>query len=193
MKVMHYSLFVTMIVLTAFFIQIAQPQILGLGASTIIEQNEIQNAIHAYFDARYRTMSSLQLEDLSKMIDNSAQGVSFLNSEAGKLEIEIKHAKLNKLGYTQYKIILDFKNIVFSSPQSAIITVVEGHDVIFEISEEISKIYPIVSKMRNLQHTIAVRKVEGTWKIVSDDYEDDLWRLLKNPRKFTRENASLYE
>ena len=80
MKVLRYSLFVTIIALTCFFIQMAQPQILGLGASTVVEQNEIQNTIHAYFDARYRTMSSLQLEDLSKMIDNSTQGVSFLQS-----------------------------------------------------------------------------------------------------------------
>jgi len=159
----------------------AQPEILGLGASNAVEQNEIQNAINVYFDARYRSMSSLQLEDLSKMIDTSTQGVSFLRAEKGKLEIEIKYAKLKKLGYTQFKKYLDFKNFVFSSSQSAVVTVVEGHDVVFEISNEISKINPIVSKMRNLQHTIAVSKVEGTWKIVSDNYEDDLWRLLKIP------------
>ena len=109
------------------------------------------------------------------------------------MEIEIKHAKLRKLGYMQYKMFLDFKNFVFLSSQSAVVTVVEGHDVVFEISKEISKTNPIVSKMRNLQHTIAVSKVEGTWKILSDNYEDDLWRLLKNPRKFTRGTTFLNE
>ena len=61
----------------------------------------------------------------------------------------------------------------------ATVSVVEGHDVEFEISREISKAEPVISKMRNLLHSIELRKEDGTWKIVSDNYEDYLWRLMK--------------
>lgn len=33
--------------------------------------------------------------------------------------------------------------------------------------------------MRNLVHTIVLRRVQGEWKIVSDYYEDYLWRLIR--------------
>ncbi|MCZ7550976.1 MAG: amidase domain-containing protein [Anaerolineales bacterium] len=49
----------------------------------------------------------------------------------------------------------------------------------FEISREVSKTKPIISKMRNLQHSLILRKDNGTWKIVSDNYEDYLWRMMK--------------
>lgn len=58
-------------------------------------------------------------------------------------------------------------------------SLVEGHDVIFEISEQINKGDPIVSSMRNLQHTVYLHQENGMWKIITDDYEDYLWRLLR--------------
>ncbi len=51
--------------------------------------------------------------------------------------------------------------------------------MVFEISEMISKTEPIVSKMRNLDHTILLKKTQNGWKIVSDYYEDYLWRMLR--------------
>lgn len=64
----------------------------------------------------------------------------------------------------------------------ATVNLLEGHDVVFEISKELSQSQPIVSTMRNLQHTISLRKVEGQWKIFSDNYDDYLWRLLKSSK-----------
>jgi hypothetical protein len=97
------------------------------------------------------------------------------------LNIEIQHAKLNKLGYAEYKYFLDFTEIlVDASSQTATVSLLEGHDVVFEISKEISQSQPVVSTMRNLKHTIALRKVQGQWKIISDSYDDYLWRLLKS-------------
>lgn len=50
---------------------------------------------------------------------------------------------------------LDFGDIfVDTESQSVKVPVVEGHDVEFEISREISKNGPVISKMRNLQHSI---------------------------------------
>jgi len=113
--------------------------------SDTTEKNEIQRAIEQYFDARYRSFGSLQLEDLSPMTDNSPQSNSFLNSQSDKLKIEIQNAKLNKLGYADYKYFLDFTEIlVDTSSQTATVTLLEGHDVVFEISKELSQSQPIV-------------------------------------------------
>lgn len=151
--------------------------------SDTTEKNEIQRAIEHYFDARYQSFSSLQLEDLSSMTDNSPQSNSFLDSESDKLKIEIQHAKLNKLGYAENKFFLVFTEILIdTSSQMATVNLLEGHDVVFEISKELSQSQPIVSTMRNLQHTISLRKVEGQWKIISDNYDDYLWRLLKSSK-----------
>lgn len=34
--------------------------------------------------------------------------------------------------------------------------------------------------MRNLEHTISLKKLNGSWVIVDDDYNDYLWQLLKS-------------
>ncbi len=122
------------------------------------------------------------------MTDNSPQSDSFLSSESDKLNIEIQHAKMNKLGYAKYKYFLNFTEmLVDTSSQTALVSLLEGHDVVFEISKEISQSQPVVSTMRNLKHTIALRKVQGQWKIITDDYEDYLWRLLKSTKISTDE------
>jgi hypothetical protein len=181
MKPFHLA--AAIIALYSIFVLTSRIQANSLDPSDITERKEIQRAIEQYFEARYRSFSSLQLVDLSPMMDNSPQSNSFLNSESDKLEIEIQHAKLNKLSYAEYKYILDFMEIlVDTSSQTATVSLLEGHDVVFEISKEISQTEPIVSTMRNLQHTIALRKVHEQWKIISDDYDDYLWRLLKSTK-----------
>jgi len=95
--------------------------------------------------------------------------------------MELDHAKMYHLRYLEYEYFLDFGDIlVDSESQSVIVPVVEGHDVEFEISREIAKNGPVISKMRNLQHSITLRNDNGVWKIVSDEYDDYLWRLMKN-------------
>lgn len=145
-----------------------------------VEQNSIKIVLESYFESRYRSLSALQLENFESLVDKSSEGTAFLHSESDKLEVEIQHAKVNHLGFTHYEFFLDFKNIsVDMNNQTAAVTVIEGHDVVFEISEETSKTQPVVSSMRNLQHKIILRKDESVWKIVSDDYDDYLWRLIK--------------
>lgn len=138
------------------------------------EEWRIKQTIEAYFEGRYRAHSSLQLEEIEGLIDDSPQADAFRRSEMDKMEIEIYHAKVNFLRYIAYKFLLDFKEIrVDVANQTATVTLVEGHDVVFEIST------PIVSSMRNLQHIIILRKENAGWKIVSDDYEDYVWRLIR--------------
>jgi hypothetical protein len=146
----------------------------------LAEENAIREVVQSYFDQRYSSRAVNQIKDFHGLTDGSAQAESFLKSETDKLEIEIHNAKLHYLGYTQYKFTLDFNDIwIDRDNQTATVSVTEGHDVVFELSEMISKTEPIVSKMRNLEHTILLKKTQNDWKIVADDYEDYLWRMLR--------------
>lgn len=95
-----------------------------------------------------------------------------------KLEIEFSNAKVNHLRYLTYDTFLIFENITIDEhSKTATVSVFEGHDVVFEATS------PIVSSMRNLHHNITLKKLDGSWKIISDDYEDDLWNMLSKTQK----------
>lgn len=157
-----------------------QVQAVQLGSDYVSEQSKIKDVVHTYFELRYRSHNTLQLEDFGALVVDSPKGISFLHFEKDKLEIELHHAKLNDLKYVEYDYFLDFNNISLNpKTESATALVIEGHDVEFEISRKLSAKKPIVSSMRNLQHLIFLQKEDGIWKIVSDDYEDYLWRFIK--------------
>lgn len=152
----------------------------SLHNETVADTEQIQATIQAYFDLRYRSHSTLQLEDFRSFIDGSTQGDAFLRAETDKLEIELRHAQIYQLRYVEYDFSLDFTEIAIdASTQTATAFVTEGHDVVFEIVEDVFD-EPIVSSMRNLEHTITLHEENGIWKIVSDNYEDYLWRLLNS-------------
>jgi hypothetical protein len=72
------------IALFSVFVITSRIQANDLEPSDTMEKNEIQRAIELYFDARYRSFGSLQLEDLELMTDNSPQSYSFLNGTLAK-------------------------------------------------------------------------------------------------------------
>jgi hypothetical protein len=144
------------------------------------DKEKIQEVINKYFDLRYQSRAKNQVADLHEVIDGSAQASYFNNSEIEKLEVEVHNAKLHDLGFVQYKYILNYKSITFEKDNlSAAVSLIEGHDVIFEISAMVSKTDPVVSKMYGLEHTIILRKSQTGWKIVSDQYNDYLWRMIR--------------
>jgi hypothetical protein len=146
----------------------------------LTDEEEIRKVIQNYFDMRYRSRATYQIEDFRVLSDGSPQSESFVKSETVKLEIEIHNAKLHHLGYTYYEYTLKFSDILIDNEDfSATVSLIEGHDVIFEISEIISDTMPIISKMRNISHTIGLKKTQDGWKIVSDYYKDNLWRMLR--------------
>lgn len=145
-----------------------------------IEQKLIEEKIRAYFDSRYRSRSVGVLDDFGMLIDDSPQGKDFMRSETDKLEIELHHAGIHRLRYVEYDYFLEISKISFDTElQTAIVSAVEGHDVEFEITREISKDKPIISSMRNLDHLFVLHKDGSIWKIISDSYEDYLWRLIR--------------
>ena len=179
MNMLRLSIAAIVTALSLVFVQV-QIHMNSLASTNSVEQDEIQSTIEAYFENRYRGMSILQLEGFENLTEQLSDGDTFLSAELDKLEIEIQHAKYNRLRYSQYEFFLNFKSLSINTlTQVATVSVVEGHDVVFEISEVISPVDPIISSMRNLEHTIVLHKVQGEWKIVSDYYEDYLWRLIR--------------
>jgi hypothetical protein len=177
----HIRLEVVMIILMAILgFWTVQAQAGHSESTNLLEQKKIEETVHNYFEMRYRVLSTLQLEDLNSLIKEFGHENSSLRSEKDKLEIELYHAKLYHLRYVDYKFFLDFRDVSIDiATQTTTVSLFEGHDVVFEVSREIFKDKPIISSMRNLHHRIGLQKDDGVWKIVSDDYEDYLWRLIK--------------
>jgi len=147
------------------------------------EEEKIRTLIQNYFDKRYQSRKINHAGDFSELTDESFQAYAFIKAETDKLEIEIYNAKLHHLGYTQYKYTLNFLDIsIDKQNQRATVSLTEGHDVVFEISEMISRTEPVISSMRNLNHTLTLKKLHNEWKIVSDSYEDYLWRMIHTTR-----------
>ena len=155
------------------------------------QQEELKSTVQSYFEIRYRALSVLYSDDFKKngfgnLVSDRADAKAFLNAELGKLAVQIKHAELNHLRYVEYKYFLDFRNIVVDTQtQLATVSLIEEHDVIDQISMELTPENPFVSHSYNLEHTIVLRKEQGQWKIVSDDYMDYLWRMLRQTGKST--------
>lgn len=141
---------------------------------------EIRNVIREYFELRYRAFNTLQLEGIDDLISDQPDAWAFADAELDKLAVEIKHTEINRLRFLDYEFFLDFKDIsINDTAQTATVVVSVRHDVIHEISMELDPSNPIVSHLYNLEHTIFLRQEQDQWKIVSDDYVDYLWRMLK--------------
>jgi len=153
--------------------------------ASLEQQEELKNIIYPYFEARYHALSVLYSDDFNRngfgdLVSDQADAKSFLKAELDKLAIEIKHAELNHLRYVQYEYFLSFQSMVVDeSNQTAIVSLTEENNTVDEISLEISPEKPFVSHNYNRIHTIALRREENQWKIVSDDYMDYFWRMLR--------------
>lgn len=158
------------------------------------EQDNIKKTIRAYFDIRYQALSTLQIGDFGDLVSSAPEAESFLNSEMDKLTIEMEHARLNHLAYARYQYSLDFKNVTIDEPsQTASVTLTEQRDVVYQISMELDPANPIVSHAFGLVHTMALHKEDGQWKLVSDEYADYLWRLLRKTGKSAEEMLAVMQ
>ena len=80
------------------------------------DQDQIQETIQSYFDLRYRSHYSLQLEDLSYYVSETLGGQTFYLRESDKLEIELRHLERSQLRYKDYVFSLDY--VEFTFPQT---------------------------------------------------------------------------
>ena len=124
-----------------------------------VEENAIKTTIDEYIKLKYEALHTITPQDYSNLVSDAPEAESYLRSELDKQEIEIHHARLNQLRYVQYEYFLDYKQITIDQlSNTATVSVTEGHDVVFEISD------PIVSTMRNLEHVITLNKENGEWR-----------------------------
>ncbi len=157
------------------------------------DQEELKAVIQAYFEIRYSVLSILQPYGFrpfgfGALVSDEPDAKSFLNAELGKLALEIKYAEFNHSRYVDYKYFLDFSNFNMDPfTQLVAASVVEGNEIIYEISAETNPTNPPVARMSGLKHTIVLRKEQDQWKIVSDQYNDFLWRTLRQTGKSTEE------
>lgn len=161
------------------------------------QQKELKVVIQAYIEIRYSALSSshpygFRLDGFGNLVSIEPDGKAFLDAELGKLALEIKYAELNRSRYVDYKYFLDFSNFSMD-PISQLVTasVVEGNEIIYEISAETDPTNPHVAQMSGLTHTIVLRKKQDQWKIVSDYYNDFLWRTLRRTGKSTEEMLNI--
>ncbi len=151
----------------------AKSEVFDLGLSD--EKSQIQQTIENYFDTRYTARKTLQMDEIASIVGEFYRTENASFTEMDKIEIEFFNAEINHLRYLDYEVFLKFENIIINErSMTATVSVIEGHDVVFEATS------PIVSSMRNLYHSINLQKFDQYWKIVSDDYQDDLWRMLNN-------------
>jgi hypothetical protein len=101
-----------------------------------VQQEEIKSVIRAYFEIRYRALGvsqpdNFQLKGFGDLVSDQSDTKAFLDAELGKLAVDLKHARLNHLRYTDHKYSLDFKNIaVDAASLTATVSVTEGNEVV---------------------------------------------------------------
>lgn len=137
------------------------------------DNQQIKKVINDYFEARYQSLSKLKPNDFSNLIIEPSNNGE-MKKEMEKLALQIFHADVFQLSYQNYKFYLDFQETKLNSANdAAIVELTEGCDIVFEISA------PEISRIRNIHHTINLQKDNRDWKILSDKYEDSLWKAWK--------------
>jgi hypothetical protein len=156
------------------------PQPLAPDDPNFIEPEKIKKVIQSYFDIRHRAFSTLKLEGFDDLISKSPEAIAFWESESSKLRVELRNAERNNLRYVAYNYFLYNEKITFEpTNQTAIVSISLSNNVIHEISALITSGEPIMSSMSGEDHVIVMQKEDDEWKIVSDIYNDYLWRMLR--------------
>jgi hypothetical protein len=134
------------------------------------DEQEISALLSEYFELKYQIFHHLTMIDLS---DYWIQTDTY-QAEISKLQLELAHAQHYNLGIAEYEYYLEYEDwIIDPMLGTAQLKVIEGHDIVFQISK------PIVSSQRNVYHRIDLERENGAWKIKLDDYDDYLWRWLR--------------
>jgi len=142
------------------------------------QQEEIKNVIQSYFEMRYQAFSfpqpdGFQLNKIGNLVSLEPDARAFLDDELAKLALEIKYGELNGSRYVSYKYFLDFREFSFDTV-SELVSV-----LVIEDNETTTKNSSLASNMSGLKHVIILHKEQDEWKIISDYYNDFLWRTIR--------------
>jgi len=160
-KINHVGTGILMVMLIAVLVFWAVHVRAGqIEIADLVDQEQIKDTVQDYFEMRYHYLSTLQSKDFGSLFAKIVQENSFHEQEKEKMEIELYHAELYGLKYVEYEYALDFRDVSIDIiSQTANVSLFEGHDIVFEVSLEISKDKPIISSMRNLHHSIGLQKM----------------------------------
>jgi hypothetical protein len=160
---------------------------------SVEDEESIKKVIREYFDLRYYTFSTSNSNGLPNslfdhLLSDEPETSVFLRLELAKLRMELKHFELNNLRHAAYEYFLDYESIFFDPlSQRATVSLSKRENTIHEISVMITPGEPIMSSGYNEKHTIILHKENGGWKIVSDEYRDYVWRMLRESGASTDE------
>ncbi|MCR4435729.1 MAG: substrate-binding domain-containing protein [Clostridiales bacterium] len=151
--------------LLIIFTLLAAP--LSVLASEAQQEEEIKRIVKAYFDLRYRSLSTLTYDDGIKKffvpyILNSKEAVG----EWDVLDTIIRYRKsqVNDLGFSRYKYDLTYSGVEVSGDKA--------WAVLDESCEFYFNCAPTVKNQWNTVHSIMLEKNEDRWLILKDDYSD---------------------
>lgn len=148
------------------------------GLPSLEQQEEIKSIIKSYFEMRYQALSfpqpnGFQLNEIGELVSSESDARAFLDNELAKLALQIKYGELNGSRYVSYKYFLDFREFSFDTA-SELVSV-----MIIEDNETTTGNSSLAAQMSGLKHVIVLRKEQDKWKIVSDYYNDFLWRNIR--------------
>lgn len=154
------------------------------------QQEEIKKAIESYFEMRYQALSypqpdGFQLDNIGKLVSTESDGKTFLDAELVKLALQIKYGELNGSRYVSYKYFLDYSNFNMDAATGLVtVLVVEDNGTTTENST-------LLAQMSGLKHIIVLRNEQDQWKIVSDNYNDFLWRTIRKDGESTEDMLNM--
>lgn len=137
------------------------------------ETDDFETALSDYFNRRYAMFQTGTFADFSDLVAETTAGENFYRREREKLVLELWQARFYNLTHLSSSYWFTITAVSISeNGNRAELTLVEGHDVVFKTST------PVVSEMRNLEHTITLLKQNENWKIENDNYADHLHKVL---------------
>ena len=169
-----------------------------LTQETIIAEEEaaIKKVIQKYFDRRYAAFSLSNQDGIpdtffDDLLFGAPETSDFAALELAKLRMNLRHFELNHLKYAAYEYFLTYENIAVEPiSQRATIILSKSENFISEISAMLAAGEPIISSGSGEKHSFVLHKEEGEWKIVSDTYNDYVWRMLGNTSASTEETLN---
>ena len=154
-------------------------------------QEEIKRIIESYFELRYQALSvpqpdDFQLGKISELVSVEDDAQAFLDAELVKLTLEATYGELNGSRYVDYKFFLDFVDFSMDIETKLVTAlVIENSEIVHEISARNNPANPLIARSSGLKHMILLREENNQWKLVSDYYNDFLWRTIRKDEKST--------
>ncbi len=140
---------------------LSEDQVLSDGES-------IKNVIQAYFILRYESEKNLAEEDFALVsVNKDPDAVQWLAREENRQNILRHNAELFNSQYLDYKFSLDYISLDINDAMSTV-RLLENHWVRYEANPD------FVAHLANMEHTLTLKKTDGRWRIVGDDYPVDM-------------------